>query len=103
MKNAAIISDRSPRYAEWLAVFGTIEVPIINIFFPNKANVLGEIRDVYMLDLKKLTPEQMGRLKGHIASKFGVSMEEIERDLPRIGVPILADDVSVRTDQMFFL
>lgn len=103
MKNTAIISDRSPRYAEWLAVFGKAEVPIINIMVPNLANVLGEVREVYMLDLKKLTPEQMRRLKGHIASKFGVSMEEIERELPKIGVPILAEDVSVTTDQPFFL
>lgn len=88
MKNTATISDRSPRYGEWLAVFGTNEVPIINIVFPNKANVLGEIRDVYMLDLDKLTPEQMGRLKGHIASKFGIP---------------LAEDLFITTDQMFFL
>lgn len=103
MRNTAIISKDSPRYAEWLAVFGGAEVPIINIVFPSKANVLGEIRDVYMLDLDKLTPDQIGRLKGHIASKFGVSMEEIERDLPRIGVPILAEDLTVTTDNMFFL
>ncbi len=103
MKNTAIISDRSPRYAEWLAVFDTAEVHIINIAIPNLANVRGEIREVYMLDLEKLTPEQMGRLKGHIASKFGVSMDEIERELPKIGVPILAEDVIVTTDQMFFL
>lgn len=103
MRNTAIISESSPRYAEWLAVFGGAEVPIINIVFPNKANVLGEIRDVYMLDLAKLTPEQMGRLKGHIASKFGISMEEIERDLPAIGVPILAEDLTVTTDNPFFL
>ena len=103
MKNTATINERSPRYAEWLAVFGSPEAPIINILIPNKANVLGEIRDVYMLDLKKLTPEQMGRLKGHIASKFGIPMEEVERDLPKIGVPILAEDVSITTDQMFFL
>lgn len=103
MKNTAIISDRSPRYAEWLAVFGTAEVPIINILLPNKANVLGEIRYVYMLDLKMLTPEQMGRLKGHIVSKFGIPMEEVERELPKIGVPILAEDVIITTDQMFFL
>lgn len=103
MKNTAIISEQSPRYEEWMKVFGTKEVPIINIFFPNLANVLGEIREVYMLDLDKLTPDQLGRLKGHIASKFGVSMEEIERDLPAIGVPILAEDLTITTDQMFFL
>ena len=103
MRNTAIIREDSPRHAEWLAVFGTAEVPIINILLPNKANVLGEIRDVYMLDLKKLTPEQIGRLKGHIARKFEISMEEIERELPKIGVPILAEDLIVTTDQMFFL
>jgi len=103
MKNTAIISNRSPRYNEWLAVFGSAEVPIINIIFPNKEIVLGEIRDVYMLDLGKLTAEQMGRLKAHIASKFKIPMEEVERELPEIGVPILAEDVIVTTDQMYFL
>lgn len=48
MRNTAIISESSPRCAEWLKVFESVEVPIINIMIPNKANVLGEIRDVYV-------------------------------------------------------
>lgn len=103
MKNTAIISERSPRYQEWLDVFGGNEVPIINIVIPNKANVLGEIRDVYMLDLAKLTPAQIWRLTRHISRKFEIPSDEVARDLPKIGVPILAEDVMITTDQMFFL
>jgi len=103
MKNTATISKQSPRYQEWLDVFGTSEVPIINIAIPEKANVLGEIRDVYMLDLARITPTQLWRLKRHISRKFNVPLEEVARDLPEIGVPILAEDVIITTDQMFFL
>lgn len=105
MGSTAIISDRSPRRAEWLEVFGSDEVPIINIVSPNKANVLGEIRDVYMLDLDQMTDDQIDRLKKHLSTKFKIPMDEVERDLPQVGVPILAEDVivSVSTDHIFFL
>lgn len=103
MKNRARISETSERYREWLKVFGTNQVPIINIMIPNIANVLGENREVYMLDLDKLSEDQLTRLKSHLSEKFNIPMEEVERDLPKIGVPILAEDVFVSTDEMFFL
>lgn len=103
MRNTAIISQQSPRYQEWLAVFGTTEIPIVNILVPNKANVLGQIRDVYMLDLRKLTEEQTERLIAHIARKFNVNIAEVRRDLHQHGVPLLAEDLIITTDQMFFL
>lgn len=103
MNNFAYLSERSSRYPEWIKVFGTNQVPILNTLAPNLANVLGEIKMVYLLDLSKLSEQQMTRLKEHIVQKFGVSMEEVERTLPEIGVPILAEDVTVSTDEMFFL
>lgn len=75
----------------------------MNIFVPNKANVLGEVRDVYMLDLRKLTEEQTSNLIEHLSNKFHVPIAEVKRDLPQIGCPILAEDLCITTDQMFFL
>lgn len=103
MRNTAIISEKSERYAEWVKVFGTSEVPIINIFVPNKANVLGEVRDVYMLDLKALNKTQRYRLCTHLADKFGFHFNEVEATIDEIGVPLLAEDLIITTDQMFFL
>lgn len=103
MKNIATISERSERYEEWIKVFGTDQVPIINILVPQIANVLGEVRKVYMLDLGKLSEDQLIRLKEHLSRKFSIPMEEVERDLPEIGVPILAEDVSLSSDELFFL
>lgn len=103
MKNLARISETSERYQEWMKVFGTDQVPIVNILAPRVANVLGEARQVYMLDLAKLSEDQLIRLKDHLSRKFSIPMEEVERDLPEIGVPILAEDVSISTDELFFL
>jgi len=103
MKNLARISDDSARHQEWMKVFGTDQVPIINILVPNIADVRGQIREVYMLDLGKLSQDQLTRLKEHFSHKFSVPMEEVERDLAKIGVPILVEDVIVSTDEMFFL
>ena len=65
--------------------------------------MLGQVRNVYMLDLRKLTDEQTARLIEHMATKFGLACSEVQRDLYQHGVPILADDLIITTDQMFFL
>lgn len=103
MRNTAMISEQSPRYHEWVMVFGTNEVPIINILVPNRANVLGQVRDVYMLDLRKLSDEQTSNLIEHISNKFGIPRDDVRRDLHQHGVPLLAEDLIITTDQMFFL
>ena len=102
MKITAIINEKSPRAAEWQKVFGTNEVAIHG-WLPTNANVLGEIREVYLLNLKSLTKEQFERLILHISEKFNESVEFIKHELPKVGVPILAEDLIITCDTPFFL
>ncbi len=50
MQSTEIISKNSPRYAEWLAVFGIDQVPIVNILVPNKANVILQAAEAAQTD-----------------------------------------------------
>jgi len=102
VKFTAIINKESERAADWQKVFGTNKVEVCN-FIPVKANVLGVIRDVYLLDLESLTDEQYERLLFHISEKFKVPLEEVGFELPTVGVPILAEDLCVSCDNPFFL
>lgn len=73
------------------AVFGSATVPIMSPFV-ERGNLpgLGE-RDVYKLNLKKLTPEQRVRLVAYVAGRFDLPLAEVERDLEATGMPILAE------------
>lgn len=103
MNNFATISDKSERYQEWIDVFGTDRIPIINCMIPDRLNIRGIVREAYMIDLKKLSAEQMERMIDHISRKFAIPFKEVKAELPKIGVPILAEDVCVSTDSMAFL
>lgn len=102
MQFTAIIKKDSPRAAEWEKVFGTRKVAVHG-FLPQTANVLGEKKEVYMLDLKALTDKQYEELIFHISGKFNVPIEQVAAEMPEVGVPILAEDLIITCNTPFFL
>lgn len=82
------------RAAKWKQIFGTDEVPITCPFPLSIGDFPGVGRKpYYLMDLKAITPEQKEHLVASIAQGFGLSLEEVRRDIDRIGVPILADNI----------
>lgn len=102
MKFTAIINSNSPRAEEWQKVFGTDEIEVRGLL-PVKANVLGKVREVYFLVLSALNDEQYERLMFHISEKFRVPLEQVARELPEAGVPVLPEDLIISCDTPFFL
>ncbi len=97
------ISKDSPRYQEWIDIFGS-ETIILLSPLPHKAiGPDGKIQRFYKMDLSSLTLEQRHRLLSHISQKFQISEKIVARNLDTVGLPILADDVIVPMDSRFFL
>lgn len=93
------LSERSPRYADWMRVFGSGMVELENpvgeyAILPG----LGRQRS-YKLKVSSLTVEQRERLIAWMAEKWNVPASQVAADLdgPH-GCPILADDVMVSFD-----
>lgn len=91
----ATIHDE-PRRTLLQVVFPNAVVPIKSIM-PRKVNVPGHKNaDAYMLDLDALTEKQKNGIIAVISVRFGIPEEEVRSEL-HLGVPILADGVSVCT------
>lgn len=91
----ATIHDKE-RLELWREVFPGGIVPICSVI-PRRVRVpeRGE-QDAFMLDLNALTPAQLDGVIGVIAKRFGISLDEVRAEI-QLGVPILADGVSVGT------
>lgn len=95
----AHLSTSSPRYQDWLRVFGSSMVELEDPI-GSYATLPGLGRThVYRLKVSSLTPEQRGRLITWMAEKFSLPTDQVAADLdgPH-GCPILADDVVVSFD-----
>jgi hypothetical protein len=94
------LSKESTRYADWLKVFGgaTVEVTAA---LPHVAQVRGETKEVFLLNLKALDDSQRRRLVEHLSERFGESCEDIERELDERGLPILTDDTTWSIDMRY--
>lgn len=68
-------------------------VPIISLIAREVNLRIGSCR-VYMLDLNRLTAEQRAALEQHLGSKFNLPIAFVHDEMPRVGVPILADEVT---------
>lgn len=103
----AVISQTSPRYEDWLYVLGSDHAPVeSSVAKPATALGLSRgygIRNValfYKLDITRLTLAQRARLVDRIAEKWGLELDQIERNfLSPYGIPILADDVAIVVDE----
>lgn len=93
-KTTAKINDHE-RNKHLSSVFTDGVLPIISPL-PQMAK-LPEVGEgpVYMLDLNAISPEQRQGVVNQIAERFGYSAEFVDAELESVGVPILADGVTV--------
>jgi hypothetical protein len=83
------------RRAVWSEIFPDARVPIKSIL-PAVANLPGKPdAQIYILDLAAIDDIQRAQVIDMLARKFKLPAEEVSRDLDSMGVPILADGVSV--------
>lgn len=89
----------SPRAADWLRVFGGLEVPLCSPVAV-WARLPGRIAEVYRVDVGRLTADQIERAVAHLAERFGRPADEVRADLlnPEHGLPLLASEVLVSFD-----
>ena len=101
VKNFAHLKEDSP----FFDLFEGGLVPIVNIIVPNGAHLEGDPEtSVYMVDVKKLTPETRLALATRIATKFGARVEEVMDEMHAKGLPIRASQVrAVSSDSLAFL
>lgn len=98
------LAESSPRYQDWLAVFGTNVVELESAL-PIPATVPGVgSTAVYRLKLSSLDAGQRERLVAKMAAKFQMSPEDVSKELDGAhGCPILAEDVMVVVDRRLVL
>ena len=89
------------RAALWARVFpqpnrDTPTVPIVSII-PIVVEVpeYDTPQQAYQLDLNAITTRQRMRLVEELADRFELEPADVDRDLDKMGVPILATDVTV--------
>ena len=94
------IRDDSPRAAEWLQVFGKLEVPLKSPIAHRGLTPDGKEAEFYLVDWKALERETLGRVIAFIVEKFKLSWVEALDTMrsPDHGFPILAADVTVSFD-----
>ena len=88
------LNEKTERGAGLVAIFGKPEV-FLTSFIPQQVSWNGEVKRAYMIDLAMYPAEVLDRLANHLSQRFNVSLAEVKRELPRIGCPLLADDVAV--------
>lgn len=95
-KTIAIIHNPD-RKQFWKEVFGADIAPVKS-FAMTRANLPGYPRAlIYKLDLKALSPEIRARLVNHLSTRWNLTPAEVESDLEKTGMPILAEDVTIQT------
>jgi hypothetical protein len=92
-----------PRRDIFAAVFPDAIVPIQSVA-PIKADLPDHPNaDVYMLDLDAISDGQRTALIFTLAKRFGASMQEVQQEMSSKGVPILAEGVSVLSNDVWDL
>jgi hypothetical protein len=101
MKKIAVLRAESPFYG----LFKGGAVPIINIHVPSSATLEGSDETaVYMVDVKELTPSQLGGICNILMAASGVAAGTIFLEITERGLPLRLSQVeAVWTDVPFFL
>ena len=101
MNNFALLEESSP----FFPLFRNGLVPIKNILLPTQAECIGDgIQDVYDVDTKKLTPEQLEKILDLITAACPELRDQARHDIATIGLPLRAKHVrGTSTDCPFFL
>jgi hypothetical protein len=99
----ATLNDKSPRYADWLAILGSSKVPLKSTTsFECRLGETGRDR-VYALDLADLSVPQHDRLVKFICMKSGLNRPEVLDELIKKGFPIRTSDVVLTFSLRAFL
>lgn len=93
----------SPRYQDWLRVFGSASVRVKSPIALRGRDPAGVECDFYLVDLAALTPEQMERVVLFIAERFEIPVDTVRATLPDHGLPLVAADCSVTFDARLVL
>lgn len=94
-KDFQVTVHEPARREEWLKVFGT-DTMCVTTGFPVEAMIFSDVRPCYMLDMDLLTNEQRDNLVRHITEKFGMQASEVIGALKMYGMPILAEDCTLK-------
>jgi hypothetical protein len=79
------------RAADIEAIFGSRDM-FLKSFIPDGVLWNGETKLAYQIDLEMYGDEIIDKLTEFLATKFSIPIEDVKRDLPAIGCPLLADD-----------
>ena len=92
---SATLREDSPRYHDWMTVFGTNTV-YLKSPFPNWYGLPGKERtSCFDLDIASLTAEQRERMIVFLSQRFDVAEDIVRQDLDEVGCPIVAEDVAI--------
>jgi hypothetical protein len=81
---------------EWERAVGTRTFPVQS-WVATRANLPGlPEASVYMLDLKAIDGDLLARITAYLSGKDRVPASQVLLDITRDGLPILAEDCSVR-------
>lgn len=95
----------APRVEDFLRVFGTATVPVLQrVAVPFRASLpeIG-VQDCYLLDLDRLDAGQRDRLLTYGVERFGLERADAERELAEHGFPILAAETTFISPGLDFL
>lgn len=95
-QTTANIFESSPRAADWEKIFHRLHDIPLRGPLPMPVHLPGiGVKQAYMLDLSAITLDERQRLVEHLAERFNLLPVQVEYDLDRVGVPILADEVLI--------
>lgn len=97
------VTIHGERGRQWYSVAGTRTFPVKSCL-PILATLpgIGPAR-VFLLDLEAIEPPLLALIVAHLSTKFGLQPWELEAEIRRGGIPILAEDCSVMTTARDFL
>ncbi|HRI69255.1 MAG TPA: hypothetical protein PK156_33725 [Polyangium sp.] len=100
----AHINPDSPRAKVWREVLGEESMPIRSpISTPVLIDDVG-VRDAYFLDVGHLDATQHERLVAHLSNTFLIPLDEVRSRLAKEKyIPILAEDVGVISESLWFI
>lgn len=87
------------RAVDFEAVFGSATV-CVQSPTAQLADIEGEMKRVYLLDLDTLTDEQKDRLVQHLARKSGCSESIVSAGLEAVGLPIVAEETILTIEKL---
>lgn len=104
MKFLVSVEPTSPRGRAWQALLGSHTLPVRGLL-PEPLVIApdGKVEDFYALDLDALSLWQRARLVRWVADREQLSLTDAAEQLSRNGFHLLAKDVLIETEGLWFL